>query len=132
MGTFADIGAGLIRYVESFATIPVSVPNRVYDGTKDYYRVTILPAFTGAFGLNSTSRHDGLLQIDIIVKKDTGIQTAYEYVDTILSKFVRPFFIVENNTRIRFTRPGYPGPPIPGVADYMIPVTIPYTVLTGD
>lgn len=131
MGTQSDIFIGVITYLESFATIPVAVPNRTYSGSRPHYRLSILPAFTSTVGVKSLSRHGGILQIDTVVDEDTGIADVTAYVDTIIETIVRPLIITEGSTKIRFTQVGYPGPPISRVNEYFIPVTIPYTVLQG-
>lgn len=131
MGIQSDIFVGVIKYLESFASIPVAVPNRTYGGARPYYRLSILPAFTSTVGVSSLSRNGGILQIDAVVDEDIGVEDVGGHVDTIIETIKRPLIITENTTKIRFTQVGYPGPPVPGVNEYTIPVTIPYTVLQG-
>lgn len=124
-----DIMVAVIDYVEAFATIPIAAPNMEYSGARPYYRLTVMPASTVAFGISSTSRHRGIIQVDTVVDEAIGIKQAAEYVDAVIERFKRPRIIAG---LVRITEPGYPGPPVTSMNEFFIPVTIPYTVLIGD
>lgn len=57
--------------------------------SRDFFRSTLLPSQTQTWSIGQTGqvRVNGLFQIDVFVKVNTGIQAIEEKVDTILSVY---------------------------------------------
>ena len=106
---------------------PIRFPNINYaTQTTAHNRLDILPAETVTVGLNGTQKNHGLIQISVYVPKGSAAHTASLQADKILELFPRNLTI----GCIRIDKAGYVSPPIVTDAWYVIPVTIPYVIVT--
>lgn len=129
MSVFYKLQNAIIPYLNDNLTLPIAWPNRKYDGSKPYHRVSFLPAPVASIGLRSIDRYDGFIQIDTVVESDTGAIVVAGYCADILTLFPRNSIIKGDGITIRFNLAGYTSPAVQDVDGYFIPVSIPYTII---
>lgn len=129
MGVKTDIIRGFCLALEAANIAPVAWPNVDYDGkTKPYLRVSVLPAPTMALGVTTSDIHHGLYQVDVVVTAGDGALQPASLEDAVIAAFPRNRQIIENTTKIRFTKTGYAGPSMQSGSEFFTPLSIPYKV----
>lgn len=112
------------------ASLPIAYPN--VSGqlpTTDYLRVNILPAQTETIGVTTLSRERGIVQIDVMTRAGIGATKAGDYAAAVLSLFPRNLALTEAGEAVRFEREGWAAPALQDGTWYMVPISIPYSVL---
>lgn len=114
-------------------SIKVALPNIKFDptGLDSYYQVFIVPARKEALGINSSDVQNGFCQVSCYVKYDVGEPKAIAMAETIINAFPRNTKMSSGNLRVEVNKPSYYSNGLTSNNSwYMIPVTIPYVVLT--
>lgn len=110
----------------------VSFPNVQFDKTviNEYYSVICLPQKTLGVGISELDRQNGFCQVSCYVRSNVGEINAIDMANVIIDAFPRNSILVSGTTKIRIDKPPYYSGGLQTEDGwYMIPVTIPFTVL---
>ena len=112
---------------------PVALPNIKFDptGLQAYYQVWIIPARKEAVGISSTDVQNGFCQVSCFVLADVGEIKAVNMAETIIRAFPRNTKLKSNDLTVEINKPAYYTNGLTSNKSwYMVPVTIPYVVIT--
>lgn len=113
--------------------VKVALPNIKFDpsGLTSFYQVFIVPARKTAIGLSDTNSQGGFCQVSCFVKHEAGEIKAVTMAETIMAAFPRGTVLGDNSLKVKIIQPAYYSQGlINNNGWYMVPVTIPYIVLT--
>ena len=112
--------------------IPVALPNIPFSPTTEtYYQVFIVPATKRAVGINSVNVQGGFCQVSCFTKEKIGELKAVTMAETILAAFPRNTKLKSGSLKVEINQPPYYSQGLTNNNGwYMVPVTIPYIVLT--
>ena len=113
--------------------VPVAMPNIKLDptGLDKYYQIFIVPARKVSVGLSETDAQTGFCQVSCFVKTDVGEIKAINMAETIITAFPRCTKLTDNSLKVEINQPSYYSQGLTNNNGwYMVPVTIPYIVLT--
>lgn len=113
--------------------VPVAMPNIKFDptGLDKYYQIFIVPARKVAVGLSDTDAQTGFCQVSCFVKTDVGEIKVLNMAESIISAFPRGTRLTDNVLKVEINQPSYYSQGLTNNNGwYMVPVTIPYIVLT--
>lgn len=111
----------------------VALPNIPFDPSalESYYQVFIIPAMKRAKGISSYNEQRGICQVSCFVKNKVGEINAVDMAETMIAAFPRGTKLTSGTLKVEINFPAYYGQ---GLTNnnmwYMVPVTIPYMVLT--
>ena len=112
---------------------PVALPNIKFDpiGLQAYYQLWIIPARKEAVGISSTDVQNGFCQVSCFVLADVGEIKAISMAEKIIRAFPRNTKLREGDLTIEINKPAYYSQGLTNNNGwYMVPVTIPYIVIT--
>ena len=113
--------------------IPVALPNIKFDptGLDKYYQIYIVPARKVAVGLSEVNSQNGFCQVSCFVRADVGEIKALNMAESIINYFPRGTRLWDNSSKVEINQPSYYSQGLTNNNGwYMVPVTIPYIVLT--
>lgn len=112
---------------------PVALPNIKFDptGLQAYYQVWIIPARKEALGISKSDVQNGFCQVSCFVQEDKGEIRAVNMAETIIRAFPRNTRLKSNDLTVEINKPAYYTNGLTSNKSwYMVPVTIPYVVIT--
>lgn len=112
--------------------VPVALPNIPFTPTTEtYYQVFIVPATKKAVGINSINVQGGFCQVSCWIKEKVGEIKAITMAENIIAAFPRGTKLTDNSLKVEVIQPAYYSQGLTNNNGwYMVPVTIPYIVLT--
>lgn len=112
--------------------VPVALPNIPFTPTTEtYYQVFIVPSTKKAVGINSTNVQGGFCQVSCWIKEKIGEIKAITMAENIIAAFPRGTKLTDNSLKVEVIQPAYYSQGLTNNNGwYMVPVTIPYIVLT--
>ena len=111
----------------------VALPNIKFDptGLQAYYQVWIIPVRKEAVGISSTDVQNGFCQVSCFVLADVGEIKAVNMAETIIRAFPRNTRLKASDLTVEINKPAYYTNGLTSNKSwYMVPVTIPYVVIT--
>lgn len=117
--------------IAAAAGTPVAFPNINYSGDAEYFRVDIMPALKRGIGVayDSSNRQRGLCQVSCYVREGAGEIKAVTLANQIIAAFPKGTKLTDTIT-VQIDDPAYASPGIATDGWYMIPVTIPYYIIS--
>lgn len=103
---YGDIITAIESKLASFATtegVSVAWPNRIFEPSDDPYLAgNLLPSETSVGGLAAGSYQDyqGIYQVDVRVRKNTGTTDQRRLIEGLLTEFSKATLIDINDTRV--------------------------------
>ena len=113
------------------AGTPIAFPNVAYAGEEPYYRVFIMPSEKRGLGVAfiSSDRQRGFCQVSCYVRDGAGEIQAVTLADKIKDAFPKGTKLTDTIT-VQIDDPAYSSPGLATDGWYMIPVTIPYYIIS--
>lgn len=110
---------------------PVAYPNVAYSGDVDYYKVDLMPGGKIGMGVahESSNMQTGMCQVSCYVRENVGEIKAVEFADVIILAFPKGTELKDTIT-VSIDAPAYKSPGLATDGWYMIPVTIPYHIIS--
>ena len=129
MGSINEI---FYNYIESLGlNQDIVYPNIDLIPNMDYYKVDCLMSNKMGLGISELDRQNGFCQVSCFVRDGTGEIKAISMANKIIEAFPRSTRITDGELIVRIDSPPYYKNGInQGNGWFMLPVTIPFTVLT--
>lgn len=120
------------QYIETLGLAQdIVYPNLDKNPDIDYYKIDCLLSNKVGLGVSELDRQKGFCQVSCFIRDGTGEIKAIEMAQTILDAFPRSKRLTDGSLIVRIDQPAYYSTGInTGNGWFMVPVTIPFTVLT--
>lgn len=119
------------RIAQQLTAYPIAWPGVSFTPPAGpYLRVNTLPGRTEAVGLSTLDDTESLVQIDVLMPAGGGTIAAATLVKAVIGAFPRNLRLDAQGVRINFDRTGWAGASLQDGDRLMVPVSIPYRVLT--
>lgn len=114
-------------------SVKVAFPNLPFDPSllTSYYQVFIVPGRKVAVGIKEMNSQNGFCQVSCFIKDEVGENRAIAMAETIIAAFPRGRKLINGSLKVEINQPAYYTNGLTSNNSwYMVPVTIPYTVLS--
>lgn len=120
------------NYIESLGLEQdILYPNLDFIPDIDYYKIDCLFSNKIGLGISELDRQNGFCQVSCFIRDGTGEIKAINMADIIIAAFPRGTRLTDGELIVRIDSPAYYKSGInTGDGWFMMPVTIPFTVLT--
>lgn len=120
------------NYIESLGLQQdILYPNIDFIPDMDYYKVDCFMSNKIGLGISELDRQNGFCQVSCFIRDGTGEIKAINMADRIIAAFPRGTRLTDGELIVRIDSPAYYKSGInTGDGWFMMPVTIPFTVLT--
>ena len=120
------------NYIESLGLQHnILYPNIDFIPDIDYYKIDCLLSNKIGLGISELDRQNGFCQVSCFIRDGTGEIRAINMADKIIAAFPRGKRLTDGELIVRIDSPAYYKNGLnTGNGWYMLPVTIPFTVLT--
>ena len=120
------------NYIESLGfQHNILYPNIDFIPDIDYYKIDCLLSNKIGLGISELDRQNGFCQVSCFIRDGTGEIKAINMADKIIAAFPRGTRLTDGELIVRIDSPAYYKSGInSGDGWFMMPVTIPFTVLT--
>lgn len=119
------------NYIESLGlNQDILYPNLDFIPDIDYYKIDCLMSNKIGLGISELDRQNGFCQVSCYIRDGTGEIKAINMADKIIAAFPRGTRLTDGDLIVRIDSPAYYKSGInTGDGWFMMPVTIPFTVL---